>query len=77
MERKGECTPPTKLQAFFFGIRFLEVRLDPKDDLDVVITNLHLLHQRPDNLALLAPLDVIETLVDFLPKRLEAPNDQV
>ncbi len=56
------------MQAFFFRIALPEVRLDAKHDLDLVLANLHPLHQRADNLALLAPLDVIETVVDFLPK---------
>jgi hypothetical protein len=65
------------LQAFFFGTALSEVGLDPKDDLDLVLANLHPLHQRADNLALLAPLDVIETVVEGLPKRVEVPNDEV
>jgi hypothetical protein len=73
----GDATLPTKLQAFFFRITLTEVRLDPKDDLYLVIANLHSLHQRANDLALLAPLDVIETAVDFLPERIEAPDDQV
>jgi hypothetical protein len=43
----------------------------------LVLTNLYPLHQRPYNLALLAPLDIIETVVEGLPKRFEVPNDQV
>ena len=75
--QRRQNTLPTKLQAFFFGIALPEIRLDSKNDLDLVLANLDVLHQRTDNLTLLAPLNIIETLVDFLPKLLESSHDQM
>ena len=44
----GVVTPPTKLQTFFFGVRVISVRIDPKHDIDVIPGHFHSLDQGAD-----------------------------
>ena len=41
-------SPPTKLQTFFFGIVITWIWVDPKHDIDVILSHLHPLHQGAD-----------------------------
>jgi len=52
----GVVTPPTKLQTFFFGIRIARVRINPKDDIDLVLGHVYSLHEGSNQLALARPI---------------------
>src|SRR2546426_9130596 len=44
LARRGDLTPPTKLQTFFFGVRIARVRIDPKYDVDLIASHFYPLH---------------------------------
>jgi len=52
----GITTPPTKWPTFFFGVRVARVWIDPKHDIDVILSHLHPLHQGADYVAFPSPV---------------------
>ena len=52
-------TPPTKLQTFFFRSGFPVALIDPKHDMDLVMSHFDMLDQGTDNLALAVPVYVL------------------
>ena len=53
---RGDTTPPTKLQTFFSRVRLLRVRVDPKDNIDLISRHFYPPHQGPDEVALARPI---------------------
>ena len=56
LAQRGESTPPTKLQTFFFRVGLFRVRVDPKDDIDLISRHFYPPHQGPDEVALAHPI---------------------
>jgi RNA-directed DNA polymerase len=52
----GVVTPPTKLQTFFFGVGLSRVGIDPKHNIDLILGDLHPLHQGPDEVPFVRPI---------------------
>jgi len=73
----GIITPPTKLQTFFFGVRIVRVRIDPKHDIDLIPGYFHPLHQGPDEIPLARPVGCLQSAVDFGRKLFESANNQL
>src|SRR5216683_7134267 len=77
LARTGELTPPTKLPTFFFGVRIVRVRIDPKHDIDLIPGDFHPLHQGPDEIPLARPVGCLQSAVDFGRKIFESANNQL
>src|SRR5216683_6564692 len=73
----GILTPPTKLPTFFFGVRIVRVRIDPKHDIDLIPGYFHPLHQGPDEIPLARPVGCLQSAVDFGRKIFESANNQL
>src|SRR5713101_8548011 len=73
----GVLTPPTKLPTFFFGVRIVRVRIDPKHDIDLIPGDFHPLHQGPDAIPLARPVGCLQSAVDFGRKIFESANNQL
>src|SRR5215467_8017426 len=74
---KGDVSPPTKLQTFFFGIVITWIWVDPKHDIDLVTRDFHPLDQRSDEVALARPIGGLQTVVEFGGKVLQPANNQL
>ena len=61
----GTVTPPTKLQPFFFGVRIVSVRIDPKHDVDLIPSHFHPFHQSTDQVPFACPVGFLQAIVDF------------
>ena len=77
MATTGALTPPTKLQTFFFGVRIVRVRIDPKHDIDLIPGYFYPLHQGPDEIPLARPVGCLQSAVDFGRKIFESANNQL
>ena len=76
LAKRGETTPPTKLQTFFFGVRIARVRIEPKHHIDVIPGHFHPLDQRPDEVPLARPVGGLQTVVAFGCNVLQTANHQ-
>src|SRR5215470_19025873 len=74
---KGDASPPTKLQTFFFGIVITWIWVDPKHDIDFVTRDFHSLHQCPDEGAFARPVGGLQAVVEFGGKVLQPANNQL
>src|SRR5499433_3151027 len=74
---KGDASPPTKLQTFFFGIVITRIWVDPKHDIDLVTCDFHPLDQRPDEVALARPVGRLQAIVEFRRKVFQTANNQL
>src|SRR6516165_5781811 len=74
---KGDTSPPTKLQTFFFGIVITRIWVDPKHDIDLVTRDFHSLDQRPDKVAFARPVRRLQAVVEFSGKVLQPANNQL
>src|SRR5712692_458541 len=61
----GIVTPPTKLPTFFFEVRIARVRIDPKDDVDLIPSHFYPLHSRTDQVPFACPVGFLQAPVDF------------
>src|SRR5215468_1421160 len=77
LARRGDSTPPTKLQTFFFGIRISSVRIDPKHDIDLIPGYFYPLHQGPDEIPLARPVGCLQAAMDSGRKIFESANNQL
>ncbi len=75
--RRGEATPPTKLQTFFFGIRVSKVRIDPKHDIDLILRHFHPLDQRTAQVPFTCPVGFLQAMEDFGSKVFQTSNNQL
>src|SRR5947208_16687118 len=75
--RSGESTPPTKLQTFFFEVRITRVRIDSKDDIDLVLGYFDPLHEGPDEVPFVRPIRSLQAVVDVGRKVFQTANDQL
>src|SRR5215467_1024539 len=74
---KGDASPPTKLQTFFFGIVITWIWVDPKHDVDLVTRDFYPLDQRPDEVALARPVRRLQPVVECGRKVLQPANNQL
>ena len=74
--KRGEATPPTKWQTFFFGVRIARVRIDPKHDIDGISGHFHPLDQCSDEVAFARPVGGLQAVVEFGGKVLQTANNQ-
>src|SRR5713226_1134627 len=72
----GVSTPPIKLQTFFFGVGLSLIRIDPKDDIDLILSHFHPLDQGTNHLAFAEPVRVLQPRGKLGRKILQASNDQ-
>jgi len=72
----GIVTPPTKLQTFFFEVRIARVRIDSKDDIDLVLGYVDPLHEGPDEVPFVRPIRSLQAVVDVSRKVFQTANDQ-
>src|SRR6266516_7469106 len=70
-------TPPTKLQTFFFEVRIARVRIDSKDDIDLVLGYFDPLHEGPDEVPFVRPIRSLQAVVDVGRKVFQTANDQL
>ena len=77
LDSNGLATPPTKLPTFFFGIRISKVRIDPKDDIDLILGHIHPLDQRTDQVPFPGPVGFLQAMVDFGGKVFQAANNHL
>ena len=75
--RRGDSTPPTKLQTFFFGVSVFRVRIDPKHDIDLVLGHFHPLYEGTDEISFVRPIRGLQAVVDFGRKVFQTANDQL
>src|SRR6266851_143815 len=73
----GVLTPPTKLQTFFFEVRIARVRIDSKDDIDLVLGYVDPLHEGPDEVPFVRPIRSLQAVVDVGRKVFQTANDQL
>src|SRR6266581_2778627 len=73
----GIITPPTKLQTFFFEVRIARVRIDSKDDIDLVLGYFDPLHEGPDEVPFVRPIRSLQAVVDVGRKVFQTANDQL
>src|SRR5712691_2183362 len=77
LARRGDITPPTKLQTFFFEVRIARVRIDSKDDIDLVLGYFDPLHEGPDEVPFVRPIRSLQAMVDVGRKVFQTANDQL
>lgn len=70
-------TPPTKWQTFFFEVGIARVRIDAKDDIDLVLGYFDPLHEGPDEVPFVRPIRSLQAVVDFGRKVFQTANDQL
>ena len=68
---------PYKVANFFFEVRIVRVRIDPKHDIDLIPGYFHPLHQGPDAIPLARPVGCLQSAVDFGRKIFESANNQL
>src|SRR5881397_54996 len=73
----GIVTPPTKWQTFFFEVRIARVRIDSKDDIDLVLGYFDPLHEGPDEVPFVRPIRSLQAVVDVGRKVFQTANDQL
>src|SRR5713101_8389392 len=71
----GIVTPPTKLQTFFFEVRIARVRIDSKDDIDLVLGYFDPLHEGPDEVPFVRPIRSLQAVVDVGRNVFQTAND--
>src|SRR5712691_6740579 len=54
--RGGISTPRIKLQTFFFGAGLSRIRIDPKDDIDLILSHFHPFDQGTNHLTFAEPV---------------------
>src|SRR5215470_13516046 len=75
--KRGETSPPTKLQTFFFGVVITRIWVDPKHNIDRVTRDFHSLDQRPDKVAFARPIRRLQAVMEFGRKVLQPANNQL
>ncbi len=73
----GVTTPPTKWQTFFSRVRLLRVRVDPKDNMDLISTHFHSPHQGPDEVALARPVCLSSSVMNLGGKIFETSDNEL
>jgi hypothetical protein len=71
----GIATPPTKVQTFFSRVRLRRVRVDPKDNIDLISTHFHSPHQGPDEVALARPVCLSSSVMNLGGKIFETSDN--
>ena len=74
--RRGESTPPTILQTFFFRVGLHRTLIDPEHHMYQVMRHFHPLDQGADQLPLAQPVGGLQACVYSCSELFEAPNDQ-
>jgi len=65
------------LQTFFFEVRIARVRIDSKDDIDLVLGYFDPLHEGPDEVPFVRPIRSLQAVVDVGRKVFQTANDQL
>ena len=65
------------MSHFFFGIRISKVRIDPKDDINLILRHFHPLDQRTDQVPFTCPVGFLQAIVDFGGKVFQTANNQL
>src|SRR3954471_16638130 len=73
-DNRGEITPPTMLRTTLLGAPFKRGGTDPIHDANLLLVDLDLLHQRPDDLPARVPVRLLQPLRDA-PRELLQPDD--
>src|SRR5512135_894202 len=73
-DNRGEITPPTILQMTLLGASLKRGRTDPIHDADLLLVDLDLLHQGPNDLPSRVPVRLLQPLEDA-PRELLQPAD--
>ena len=74
---KGDTSPPTKWQTFFFGIIITRIRVDPKHDMDCVTRHFYPLDQRSDEGAFARPVGHLHPVVQLGGTVLQPANNEL
>jgi hypothetical protein len=74
--KRGEGTPPTILQTFFFKTGCHGSLINPEHHMDQVLGHFHPLHQGADSRPLAQPVSRLQPRAHPCRKIFEAPNDQ-
>src|SRR5262249_38259138 len=72
----GIVTPPTMLQTTLLGAPFKRGRTDPIHDADLLLVDLDLLHQSPDDLPSRVPVGLLQLLGDAPRELLQLADHQ-
>jgi hypothetical protein len=72
----GVLTLPTKWQTFFFGVGLSLIRIDPKDDIDLILSHFHPLDQGTNHRTFAEPVGLFSTRIDLGSKVFQASNNQ-